>query len=325
MCHGSPTRTGNTPRPDRAATTSAEAQEAKGDRSMKGIVLSGGAGTRLHPVTLATSKQLLPVYDKPMIYYSLSLLLLAGIREILIITTPKDQDAFKALLGDGSDIGVSIAYAVQPEPNGIAQAFLIGADFIDGDSCALVLGDNILYGSGLQRQLQEETGNLTRGAVTFSCAVSDPERFGIATFDDKGKVVSIEEKPTNPRSNQAVIGLYFYDNRVVDVARKIKPSARGELEITDVNQWYLEQGDLDVVPLGRGYAWLDAGTHEALVQAGEFVRIVEQRQGLKIGCIEEIAFRMGFIDLAQLRELAGRFKSSYGDYLKKLVQESEGR
>jgi len=290
---------------------------------MKGIVLSGGAGTRLHPVTLATSKQLLPVFDKPMIYYSLSLLLLAGIREILIITTPKDQDAFTALLGDGSDIGVSISYAVQPEPNGIAQAFLIGADFIDGDSCALVLGDNILYGSGLQRQLQEETGNLTRGAVTFSCAVSDPERFGIATFDDKGKVVSIEEKPTNPRSNQAVIGLYFYDNRVVDVARKIKPSARGELEITAVNQWYLEQGDLDVVPLGRGYAWLDAGTHEALVQAGEFVRIVEQRQGLKIGCIEEIAFRMGFIDLAQLRELAGRFKSSYGDYLKKLVQESE--
>lgn len=292
---------------------------------MKGIVLSGGAGTRLHPVTLATSKQLLPVFDKPMIYYSLSLLLLAGIREILIITTPKDQDAFKALLGDGSDIGVSISYAVQPEPNGIAQAFLIGADFIDGDSCALVLGDNILYGSGLQRQLQEETGNLTRGAVTFSCAVSDPERFGIATFDDKGKVVSIEEKPRNPRSNQAVIGLYFYDNRVVDVARKIKPSARGELEITAVNQWYLEQGELDVVPLGRGYAWLDAGTHEALVQAGEFVRIVEQRQGLKIGCIEEIAFRMGFIDLAQLRELAGRFKSSYGDYLKKLVEESEGR
>ena len=292
---------------------------------MKGIVLSGGAGTRLHPVTLATSKQLLPVFDKPMIYYSLSLLLLAGIREILIITTPKDQDAFKALLGDGSDIGVSISYAVQPEPNGIAQAFLIGADFIDGDSCALVLGDNILYGSGLQRQLQEETGNLTRGAVTFSCAVSDPERFGIATFDDKGKVVSIEEKPRNPRSNQAVIGLYFYDNRVVDVARKIKPSARGELEITAVNQWYLEQGELDVVPLGRGYAWLDAGTHEALVQAGEFVRIVEQRQGLKIGCIEEIAFRMGFIDLSQLRELAGRFKSSYGDYLKKLVQESEGK
>jgi glucose-1-phosphate thymidylyltransferase len=292
---------------------------------MKGIVLSGGAGTRLHPVTLATSKQLLPVFDKPMIYYSLSLLLLAGIREILIITTPKDQDAFKALLGDGSDIGASISYAAQPEPNGIAQAFLIGADFIAGDSCALVLGDNILYGSGLQRQLQEETANLKRGAVTFSCAVSDPERFGIATFDEKGKVISIEEKPKNPRSNQAVIGLYFYDNRVVDVARQIKPSARGELEITAVNQWYLEQGELDVVQLGRGYAWLDAGTHEALVQAGEFVRIVEQRQGLKIGCIEEIAYRMGFIDLAQLRMLAGRYKSSYGDYLNRIIEEAEGR
>lgn len=293
---------------------------------MKGIVLSGGAGTRLHPVTLATSKQLLPVFDKPMIYYSLSLLLLAGIREILIITTPKDQDAFKALLGDGSAIGVSISYAAQPEPNGIAQAFLIGADFIDGDSCALVLGDNILYGSGLQRQLQEETANLERGAVTFSCAVSDPERFGIATFDENGKVISIEEKPKNPRSNQAVIGLYFYDNRVVDVARQIKPSARGELEITAVNQWYLDHGDLDVVPLGRGYAWLDAGTHEALVQAGEFVRIVEQRQGLKIGCIEEIAYRMGFIDLAQLRELAGKYKSSsYGDYLNRIIEEAERR
>jgi len=293
---------------------------------MKGIVLSGGAGTRLHPVTLATSKQLLPVFDKPMIYYSLSLLLLAGIREILIITTPKDQDAFKALLGDGSAIGVSISYAAQPEPNGIAQAFLIGADFIDGDSCALVLGDNILYGSGLQRQLQEETAHLERGAVTFSCAVSDPERFGIATFDDSGKVISIEEKPKNPRSNQAVIGLYFYDNRVVDVARQIKPSARGELEITAVNQWYLDQGDLDVVPLGRGYAWLDAGTHEALVQAGEFVRIVEQRQGLKIGCLEEIAYRMNFIDLDQLRVLAGQYKSSsYGDYLNRIIEEAERR
>jgi glucose-1-phosphate thymidylyltransferase len=291
---------------------------------MKGIVLSGGSGTRLHPVTLAVSKQLLPVFDKPMIYYSLSLLLLAGIREILIITTPKDQDAYKALLGDGSAIGASISYAIQPEPKGIAQAFLIGADFIDGDSCALVLGDNLLYGSGLQRQLQEEVGKLDRGAVTFSCAVSDPERFGIATFDDNGKVVSIEEKPKNPRSNQAVIGLYFYDNRVVDVARQIEPSARGELEITAINQWYLDQGDFDVVPLGRGYAWLDAGTHEALVQAGEFVRIVEQRQGLKIGCIEEIAYRMGFIDLAQLRVLADKHKSSsYGDYLVRIIEETE--
>lgn len=291
---------------------------------MKGIVLSGGAGTRLYPVTRAVSKQLLPVFDKPMIYYSLSLLLFAGIREILIITTPKDQDAYRALLGDGSDMGISISYAVQPEPKGIAQAFLIGADFIGGDSCALVLGDNILYGSGLQRQLQAETANLERGAITFSCAVSDPERFGIATFDRSGKVVSIEEKPKNPRSNQAVIGLYFYDNRVVDVARQIEPSARGELEITAVNQWYLDQGELDVIPLGRGYAWLDAGTHEALVQAGEFVRIVEQRQGLKIGCLEEIAYRMGFIDLDQLRAVAGKYKSSsYGDYLYRLIEEAE--
>jgi glucose-1-phosphate thymidylyltransferase len=291
---------------------------------MKGIVLSGGSGTRLHPVTLAVSKQLLPVFDKPMIYYSLSLLLFAGIREILIITTPKDHDAYRALLGDGSEIGISISYAVQPEPNGIAQAFLIGSDFIAGDSCALVLGDNILYGSGLQRQLREETATLEQGAVTFSCAVSDPERFGIVTFDKDGKALSIEEKPKNPRSNQAVIGLYFYDNRVVDVARQIKPSARGELEITAINQWYLERGDLKVVPLGRGYAWLDAGTHEALVQAGEFVRIIEQRQGLKVGCIEEIAYRMKFIDLAQLRVLAGKYKSSsYSDYLKRLIQEAD--
>jgi glucose-1-phosphate thymidylyltransferase len=291
---------------------------------MKGIVLSGGSGTRLHPVTLAVSKQLLPVFDKPMIYYSLSLLLFAGIREILIITTPKDHDAYRALLGDGSEIGISISYAVQPEPNGIAQAFLIGSDFIAGDSCALVLGDNILYGSGLQRQLREETATLEQGAVTFSCAVSDPERFGIVTFDKDGKALSIEEKPKNPRSNQAVIGLYFYDNRVVDVARQIKPSARGELEITAINQWYLERGDLKVVPLGRGYAWLDAGTHEALVQAGEFVRIIEQRQGLKVGCIEEIAYRLNFIDLAQLRVLAGKYKSSsYSDYLKRLIQEAE--
>jgi glucose-1-phosphate thymidylyltransferase len=292
---------------------------------MKGIVLSGGSGTRLHPVTLAVSKQLLPVFDKPMIYYSLSLLLFAGIREILIITTPKDHDAYRALLGDGSEIGISISYAVQPEPNGIAQAFLIGSDFIAGDSCALVLGDNILYGSGLQRQLREETAMLERGAVTFSCAVSDPERFGIVTFDKDGRALSIEEKPKNPRSNQAVIGLYFYDNRVVDVARQIKPSARGELEITAINQWYLERGDLKVVPLGRGYAWLDAGTHEALVQAGEFVRIIEHRQGLKVGCIEEIAYRMNFIHLDQLRGLAGKYKSSsYGDYLKRLIEEAEG-
>ncbi len=289
---------------------------------MKGILLSGGTGTRLYPVTLAVSKQLLPVFDKPMIYYSLSLLLLTGIREILVITTPQDQPAYRALLGDGNDFGVSIDYAVQPEPGGIAQAFLIGSDFIAGDSCALVLGDNILYGSGLQRVLQEKTAALTRGAVGFSCAVADPERFAIATFDKAGRPLRIEEKPKQARSNQAVIGLYYYDSRVVDVARQITPSERGELEITAVNQWYLGRGELEIAQLGRGYAWLDAGTHEALVQAGEFVRIVEQRQGLKVGCIEEIAYRMGFIDLDQLRALACKYApSSYGDYLTKVAAE----
>ena len=291
---------------------------------MKGIVLSGGTGTRLHPVTLAVSKQLLPVYDKPMIYYSLSLLMFAGIREILIITTPKDQAAYRALLGDGEQIGLEISYAVQDEPKGIAQAFLIGEDFIAGDSCALVLGDNILYGSGLQQQLREAAANMKSGAVGFSCAVGDPERFGIATFDHDGKVTSIIEKPERPKSNQAVIGLYFYDNRVVDIARQLKPSARGEMEITAINQSYLDLGALKVIPLGRGYAWLDAGTHEALVQAGEFVRIVEQRQGLKLGCIEEIAYRMGFIDLDQLRSLADSYaSSSYGAYLARLADETE--
>ena len=290
---------------------------------MKGILLSGGSGTRLYPVTRAVSKQLLPVFDKPMIYYPLSLLLLTGIREILVITTPQDQPSYRALLGDGSDIGVSLEYAVQPEPTGIAQAFLIASDFLAGDSCALVLGDNILYGSGLQRVLQEKTAGLTRGALGFSCAVADPERFAIATFDRAGKPLRLEEKPKKARSNQAVIGLYYYDNRVVDVARRIRPSDRGELEITAVNQWYLERGELEIAQLGRGYAWLDAGTHESLVQAGEFVRIVEQRQGLKVGCIEEIAYRMGFIDLEQLRALACRYApSSYGDYLTKVAEES---
>ena len=291
---------------------------------MKGIVLAGGTGTRLHPVTLAISKQLLPVFDKPMIYYPLSLLMFAGIREILIITTPKDQEAYRALLGDGGQLGLSLSYAVQPNPGGIAEAFLIGSDFIGGDSCGLVLGDNILYGSGLQRQLQEAVAALDSGALAYSCAVRDPERFGIVTFDRQGKPLRIEEKPKNPQSNQAVIGLYFYDNRVVEVARELKPSARGELEITAVNQWYLECGALNVVPLGRGYAWLDAGTHEAMVQASEFVRIVEQRQGLKLGCIEEIAYRMGFVDLDQLRVLARKHAaSSYGDYLERLVHEAE--
>jgi len=293
---------------------------------MKGILLSGGTGTRLYPVTLAVSKQLLPVFDKPMIYYSLSLLMFAGIRDILVITTQQDQAAYRALLGDGSDIGLAIDYAIQPAPEGIAQAFLIGEDFLDGDSCALVLGDNLLYGSGLQRMLWEKAHGLQRGAMAFSCSVSDPERFAIATLDRNGKPVGIEEKPKNPRSNQAVIGLYYYDNRVVDVARRLKPSARGELEITAVNQWYLEQGELDVTTLGRGYAWLDAGTHEALVQAGEFVRIVEQRQGLKLGCIEEVAYRMGFIGLHQLRVLAAKYdSSSYGAYLGNLADEFEAR
>ncbi len=291
---------------------------------MKGIVLAGGTGTRLHPVTLAVSKQLLPVFDKPMIYYPLSLLMFAGIWEILIITTPKDQEAYRALLGDGGQLGLSLSYAAQPNPGGIAEAFLIGSDFIGGDSCGLVLGDNILYGSGLQRQLQEAVAALDSGALAYSCAVRDPERFGIVTFDRQGKPLRIEEKPKNPQSNQAVIGLYFYDNRVVEVARGLKPSARGELEITAVNQWYLERGALNVVPLGRGYAWLDAGTHEAMVQASEFVRIVEQRQGLKLGCIEEIAYRMGFVDLDQLRVLARKHAaSSYGDYLERLVREAE--
>lgn len=289
---------------------------------MKGILLSGGTGTRLHPVTIAVSKQLLPVFDKPMIYYSLSLLLFAGIRDILVITTPGDQPAYRALLGDGSDIGVSIRYAVQPEPEGIAQAFLIADDFLAGDRCALVLGDNILYGSGLQRVLRERADGMKRGAVAFSCAVADPERFAIVTADRNGRPLHIEEKPRRPLSNQAVIGLYYYDERVVDVARRIEPSSRGELEITAVNQWYLEQGELEVAQLGRGYAWLDAGTHEALVQAGEFVRIVEQRQGLKLGCIEEIAYRMGFIDLRQLNVLACKYaRSSYGDYLARLAEE----
>jgi glucose-1-phosphate thymidylyltransferase len=257
-----------------------------------------------------------------MIYYSLSLLLFAGIRDILVVTTKADQAAYHALLGDGSDIGVSIRYAVQAEPKGIAEAFLIGSDFIAGEQCALVLGDNILYGSGLQRVLRDKAAALTQGAVAFSCAVADPERFAIVTADRNGRPLHIEEKPRRPRSNQAVIGLYYYDERVVDVARRIKPSARGELEITAVNQWYLERGELDVAQLGRGYAWLDAGTHEALVQAGEFVRIVEQRQGLKLGCIEEIAYRMGFIDLRQLDVLACKYaRSSYGDYLSKLAQE----
>jgi glucose-1-phosphate thymidylyltransferase len=290
---------------------------------MKGIVLAGGTGTRLYPVTLAVSKQLLPIYDKPMIYYSLSLLMLAGIQDILVITTPHDLESFERLLGDGESLGVRFRYATQAEPKGIADAFLIGRDFIAGERCALVLGDNFLYGSGLhERLLQMATSK--RGATVLSYGVRDPERYGIVTFDATGKVISLDEKPSAPKSNQAVIGLYFYDERVVEAAEAIKPSERGELEVTAVNQWYLEQGDLHVEPLGRGFAWLDAGTHEALIQVGEFVRTVEERQGLKIGCLEEIAYRMGFIDGPRLEAVANRYAhSSYGDYLSRVLNESE--
>ena len=282
---------------------------------MKGIILAGGSGTRLHPVTLAVCKQLLPIYDKPMVYYPLSTLMLAGIREILIITTPDDQAVFRQLLGDGSDLGLTLDYTVQPSPDGLAQAFLLGEDFIGDDACALVLGDNIFHGDGLSRLLQRAAGR-SEGATVFGYMVTDPERYGVVDFAKDGAVRGIEEKPKSPKSNYAVTGLYFYDNRVVEAARQVKPSDRGELEITDVNNWFVERDALQVELLGRGFAWLDTGTHDSLIQAGEFVRVIEQRQGLKIGCIEEVAYRMGFIDAAQLRRLAGPLeKSGYGRYL----------
>lgn len=286
---------------------------------MKGIILAGGAGTRLHPLTLAVSKQLMPIYDKPMVYYPLSVLMMAGIRDILIISTPEDLPNFEKLLGDGSRIGCNFSYKIQYVPNGLAQAFVLGEDFIGNEKAALILGDNIFYGSGLQTLLQQN--NNPDGGVVFAYHVSDPERYGVVEFDKNNKAISIEEKPKHPKSNFAVPGLYFYDNSVVDVAKNIKPSARGEYEITDVNRHYLEIGKLKVGQISRGTAWLDTGTFESLLQASQFVEVIENRQGLKIGCIEEVAFRMGFIDAAKLEEIAQPLlKSGYGEYLIKLLK-----
>jgi glucose-1-phosphate thymidylyltransferase len=289
---------------------------------MKGIILAGGSGTRLYPLTLGTSKQLLPVYDKPLIYYPLSILMLAGIKDILIISTPQDLPRFKDVLGDGSHLGLNFSYIAQPSPDGLAQAFILGADFIGEDSVCLVLGDNIIYGEGLSKVLKD-CAKLDKGGIVFGYPVKDPQRYGVVEFDSSGQVVSIEEKPLKPKSKYVIPGIYFYDNAVVDIAKNLRPSPRGELEITDVNREYLRRGCLKVELLGRGYAWLDAGTHESLQQAGSFVQAIQDRQGFKIACIEEIAFSKGFIDAEQLKLLAAKFKKNeYGKYLHEIAEES---
>lgn len=289
---------------------------------MKGIILAGGSGTRLHPVTQALSKQLLPVYDKPMIYYPLSVLMLAGIRDILLISTPEDTPRFEQLLGTGEQWGIRIQYAVQPSPDGLAQAFLIGKEFLAGDGCCLVLGDNIFYGHDFATTLQQAAAG-EAGATVFAYPVLDPERYGVVEFDDQRRAISLEEKPLKPKSRYAVTGIYFYDPQVVGIAEQLKPSPRGELEITDVNRWYLEHGQLRTVLLGRGMAWLDTGTHDSLLEAATFIHTIEQRQGLKVACPEEIAYRLGYIDAGQMRALAAKIaKSSYGQYLLRLLEET---